>query len=275
MNKTKVSFLIPTFNEERNIKCTLDSVNWADEVFIIDSFSTDRCLEIAKKYPNVKIYQHKFENYANQKNWALDNLPFSNEWVFILDADERITSELRDEIKNIVQTPNNKTNGYYANRRFIFLGKWIKHCGWYPSWNLRLFKQGKARYEKRTVNEHMIVDGSVGFLKNDMIHENHKGIKDWIAKHNRYSTFEAQENYFKKKSKSSGRLFGDVMERRRFLKNLFYKLPFRPFLRFFYMYFLKLGFLDGSMGFIYCVLKAIQEFHINVKLKEVKLKNKR
>jgi len=272
--RINLSILIITLNEEKNIKHALESIKWANEIFVVDSFSIDRTLEIAKKYKNVKIFQHSFENFAKQRNWALNNLPWHNDWIFILDADERITPELRKEITEIILGPQNDIVAYWCARRFIFLNKWIKYADCYPSWMMKLFLRNKGRFEK-AVNEKMIVDGKTAYLKNDMVHENLKGIKDWIAKHNRYSTFETEEIYFKKKSKLPGRLFGDVMERRKFLKNLFYKLPFRPFLRFFYMYFLKLGFLDGSVGFIYCVLKAIQEFHINVKLKELKLKQQK
>jgi len=271
-----VSFLIPTLNEEKNIRCALDSVNWTAEVFIIDSFSQDKTLEIAQEYPNVKVYQHKFENYAAQKNWALDNLPFLKEWIFILDADERITPELKEEIIKITNDKNIKENGFYVNRRFIFLGRWIKHCGWYPSWNSRLFRKGKAHYEERAVNEHMIIEGEVGYLKNDMLHENHKGIFDWLEKHNRYSSLEAKEIYGvlhnKKETGLKSSFSGNSVERKRaFRERIMPKLPIFliPLLRFSQMYFLRLGILDGYAGFVFCILQAIQEFHTSIKLKEL------
>lgn len=277
MNKVNLSVLIPTFNEEKNIRYTLDSVGWASEVFIVDSFSADKTLEIARQYLNVRVFQHKFENYSAQKNWALDNLPWSNDWIFILDADEQITSELKEEITKIINDQNIQENGFYVNRRFIFLGKWIKHCGWYPSWNLRLFRQRKARYEDRAVNEHMIVSGPVGYLKNDMIHENHKGLFDWIKKHNKYSTLEAEELFKvlhqKKETGLKPSFFGDPIERKRAIRERIWSkipLPLIPCLRFFHMYFLRLGFLDGLPGFIFSFLQSVQEFHIAIKLKELK-----
>lgn len=277
MRNFNVSFLVITFNEEKNIGHALDGIDWADEVFVIDDSSRDKTLDIIKEYPNVSVFQHKFENYAAQKNWALDHLPWSNEWVFILDADEQITPELEEEIIKIINRPQTKECGFFVNRRFIFLGKWIKHCGWYPSWNLRLFRKGKARYEDRTVNEHMIVDGEVGYLKNNMIHENHKGLFDWIEKHNRYSSLEAKEVYgFSHKRKETGlspSFLGNPVERKRaFRERVMPKLPIFliPLLRFSQMYFLRLGILDGYTGFIFCTLQAIQEFNTSIKLKELK-----
>lgn len=275
MKLIPISILIPTLNEEKNIRYALESVKWASEIFVVDSFSIDKTEEICKEYLNVKFIQHKFEGYAKQKNWALDNLPWSNEWIFILDADEQITPELKEELVSIINNPQNDIECWYVNRRFIFLGKWIKHCGWYPSWNLRFFKKGKARYEDRAVDEHMIASGKVGYLKSDMIHEDHKGISAWIAKHNKYSTLEAEEQMKKRETGFRTKFFGaGPVEKKRVLKNLFYKLPCRPILRFLYMYFYKLGFLDGYAGFVFCVLRAFQEFYINIKIKELKLKKR-
>lgn len=277
MNKINVSFLVPIFNEEKNIRYALNSIDWADEVFVIDSFSQDKTLDIVKEYPNVRVFQHKFENYAAQKNWALDNLPFSREWIFILDADESIIPSLKEEIIQIVNNHEIKENGFYVDRRFIFLGRWIKHCGWYPSWNLRLFRSGKARYEDRTVNEHMIIDGEIGYLKNDMLHDNHKGLFDWIEKHNKYSSWEAKELHEslcdKKKTGLRSSFFGSQVERKRMVRErILPKIhpPLIPLLRFFHMYFFKLGFLDGMSGFIFSVLQSVHEFHIAIKLKELK-----
>ncbi len=276
MDKANLSVLIPTFNEEKNIRYALGSVNWAAEVFIIDSFGGDQTLEIAKEYSNVKIFQHKFENHAIQKNWAIDNLPFSKEWIFILDADEQIMPELKEEISKITNNSNTAEIGFYVDRRFIFLGKWLKHCGWYPSWNLRLFRKGRAYYENRSVNEHMIVDGKIGYLRNDMIHENHKGLFDWIEKHNRYSSLEAKEIYRflhnKEETGLNSSFLGSPVERKRaFRERIMPKLPIFliPLLRFFQMYFLRLGILDGYAGFVFCVLQAIQEFNTSIKLKEL------
>lgn len=271
--KINVSVLIPTLNEEKNISHAVESVQWADEIFIIDAFSADKTLEIARTYPNVQTFQHKWENYSQQKNWALDNLPFSNEWIFILDADERVAPELRDEIIKVVNNPYTEESGFYVNRRFIFLGKWIKHCGWYPSWNLRLFRRGRARYEDRAVNEHMICEEPIRYLKHDMIHENFQNLEDWLAKHNRYSTLEAKE--FLRQSRQTGlkaSLFskGSVERKRAIREKIVNYLPFRPLFLFVYLYIFRLGFLDGKIGFYFCCLRAIQQFHIDLKIKELR-----
>ncbi|MBI2633432.1 MAG: methyltransferase domain-containing protein [Parcubacteria group bacterium] len=272
IKKNGISFLIPAFNEEKNIRFALESCKWADEIFVIDNYSVDQTVAIAKEYSNVKVIQRPFDGYAAQKNWALDNLPWSNKWIFILDADEQITLLLKEELITLIADSSNDIDCWYVNRKFIFLGKWIKHCGWYPSWNLRFFKHSKARYENRAMDEHMISSGKIGYLKNDMLHEDHKGIEAWIAKHNRYSTLEANEQKTRKRSDIKTYLFSvHPIERKRAFKKLFYSLPCRPLLRFLYMYVVRLGFLDDSAGFIFCILRAVQEFYINIKLKELKL----
>jgi len=276
MVKINLSILLPTLNEEKNIKYALESVKWANEIFIIDSFSTDKTLEIAKNYSNVKIFQHPFENYSKQKNWALDNLFFSNDWIFILDADEQVTPELQKELIAFVFSGKKDVFGYYINRKFIFMGRWLKHCGWYPSWNLRLFQKGKARYEERAVHEHMMVqDANVGFFKNDLLHYDRRGLEAFIHRHNRYSTWEAREIYHvwyghKKGNLESASCCGQITFRRVLKERVWYKVPARSWLKFIYMYFWSRGFLDGVPGFIFCVLQAIQEFHINLKLKELR-----
>jgi glycosyltransferase involved in cell wall biosynthesis len=167
-SKAPISVLIPVKNEEQNIRACLESVKWADEIFVVDSHSEDKTVEIAQEYTDKIIQFHYVPGGPKKKNWSLENLPFAHEWVLIIDADERITPELRDEICDVIQ--RDETDGYYINRRFIFLGEWIKHCGWYPSWNLRLFKHLLGRYEllgtdeqasigDNEVHEHVILKG--------------------------------------------------------------------------------------------------------------------
>jgi glycosyltransferase involved in cell wall biosynthesis len=272
MGKNNISVLIPTYNEEKNIRYALESVSFASEVFVVDSFSSDATQKIVEEYPYATFVQHKFENYSKQKNWALDTLPFTNEWILILDADEQITSGLQGEILNVISKTNDIV-AYYINRRFIFLKKWIRYCGWYPSWNLRLFKKGRARYEERSVNEHMIAQGRTGYLKHDMLHDNHKSLAEWIEKHNKYSTMEAEE-YFKKNNTGLDKAIlgsGPVSRKRALKEKVFYRLPFRPLVLFLYLYVFRLGFLDGAIGFIFCCLRAVQQFHIDVKIKEIQI----
>src|SRR5947208_1753582 len=154
-----VDVLIQTFNEEENLPHTLASLRgWVNRVFIVDSGSTDRTVALAEEF-GATVVHHPWEGYAAQKNWALDNLPFQSNWILILDADEAVSTELRTEIEELVSRPLDSVPqaGFYLNRVFIFMGRQIRHCGYFPSWNLRLFKRGRARYEDRMVHEHMLV----------------------------------------------------------------------------------------------------------------------
>src|SRR5438105_3258073 len=230
MSKAPVSVMIPAKDEEVNLPFAIASViEWAQDVFVLDSGSTDRTKEVAESL-GAKFVHHAWEGYARSKNFGLDNLPFTTPWVFILDADEAITPQLRDEVIAVVTKPVNDNSAYYVNRFFIFLGKRIKHCGYYPSWNVRLLRRGKARYEEREVHEHMIVDGPVGYLKCDMEHNDRRGLAFSIAKHNHYSTLEAREMFKVLTSQSAadrGRLFGgSPVERRRWVKTVLWpRLP--------------------------------------------------
>jgi glycosyltransferase involved in cell wall biosynthesis len=283
-SKIPVSVLIPAKNEEANLPACLESVKRADEVFIVDSQSSDRSAEIAESY-GAKVVQFHFNgHWPKKKNWSLENLPFHNEWVLIVDCDERITPELWDEIAVAIQNPN--YNGYYLNRRVYFLGKWIRHGGKYPDWNLRLFKHQKGRYENLSteeirntgdneVHEHVILEGAVGYLKKDMEHMDFKDIYHWLDRHNRYSNWEARVylNMLTGKDDSAtigANLFGDAVQRKRFLRKVWVWLPFKPTLRFILFYIIRLGFLDGKAGYVYARLISQYEYQIGVKLYELK-----
>ncbi|MBD1936076.1 glycosyltransferase family 2 protein [Microcoleus sp. FACHB-68] len=282
--KIPVSVLIPAKNEEINLPACLSSVARADEVFLVDSQSTDRTCEIAEDY-GAKVVQFYFNNrWPKKKNWSLENLQFQNDWVLIVDCDERITEELWDEISQAILNQN--YNGYYLNRRVFFLGTWIRHGGKYPDWNLRLFKHEKGRYENlgteevpntgdNEVHEHVILKGQVGYLQNDMIHEDFRDIYQWIERHNRYSNWEARV-YFNliAGQDDSGTIganfFGDAVQRKRFLKRTWVRLPFKPILRFIVFYIIQLGFLDGRAGYIYARLISQYEYQIGIKLYELR-----
>lgn len=282
--KIPVSVLIPAKNEESNLPACLESVARADEVFVVDSQSSDRSIEISTNY-GANVVQFYFNGrWPKKKNWSLDNLPFRNQWVLIVDCDERITPELWDEIATVIQDPD--YNGYYLNRRVFFLGQWIRYGGKYPDWNLRLFKHKSGRYENlntedipntgdNEVHEHVILDGKVGYLKNDMLHIDFRDIYHWLERHNRYSNWEARVYYnILTGNDESGtigaNLFGDAVQRKRFLKKIWVKLPFKPLLRFILFYFIRLGFLDGKAGYIYGRLLSQYEYQIGVKLYELR-----
>lgn len=275
----KISVIIPALNEEKNIQLCLESIKWADEVFIVDSYSTDTTCSIASKYHNVKIAQFEAkERWAEKRNWALSNLPISNEWILMLDADEKVTPELKYEIAEVVNHNPKDKDGYYINFRIYFMGKWIKHCGWYPSWHLRLFKHKLGRYEDIEVNENLLFKGTVGYLKNYLVHQDLKDLYCLIDKHNKYSSSEARIYYrikhdtdFRKKLIKED-FFGEQPQRKRLLKRILVNLPFRPLFRFIYMYILRLGFLDGKVGFYFCVFYAFYEFCISLKIQELEKK---
>src|SRR5258706_971838 len=173
--RAPIAIIIPTKNEEVNLPFALASVaDWAEQVFVLDSGSTDRTEQIANQHGAQFVY-HPWEGYARQKNWGLDNLPITTPWIFILDADEVITPQLRDELTRIATANNCHEAGVYVNRYLIFLGKKIKHCGYYPSWNVRFFRRGKARYEERQGHEHMIVNGRAGYLKRGGMEQHDRG----------------------------------------------------------------------------------------------------
>jgi glycosyltransferase involved in cell wall biosynthesis len=281
--KLPVSVVIPARNEEANLPACLQSVARADEVFVVDSQSGDRSAEIAERYGANVVQFHFNGRYPKKKNWSLENLPFRNEWVLIVDCDERITPELWDEIAIALQNP--EFQGYYINRKVFFLGKWIRFGGKYPDWNLRLFKQALGRYENlgtegmrntgdNEVHEHVVLKGNVGYLKNDMLHIDFKDVYHWLERHNRYSNWEARVYYNLRHGQGDhgtigANLLGNAVQRKRFLKGIWVHLPCKPVLRFILFYFIRLGFLDGQAGFIYACLLSQYEFQIGVKLYEL------
>ncbi len=269
-----VTVIIPTRNEERNLQQTLAGVvNWADQIFVFDSFSNDRTLEIARE-AGVEVAQRVFDNFAAHKNWALDNLPIRNRWILFLDADERLTPELRSEIAAIVRDESSR-NGYYISRKNYFMGHWIRHAGMYPDWQLRLLRRGKGRYEERIVHEHIVVEGAAGYLKNPLEHNDFKGLDRWFDRHNDYTRMEAIEVRRVLDGDSSERIHGTLRsrgpERTRVFKEFAYKyLPCRALLVFVWMYFIRGGFLDGRVGARYCILRAFVDYQISVKLIEMR-----
>lgn len=272
-----IDVMIITHNEALNLPhCLAALKGWTNKVFVIDSGSTDGTQDIANSF-GACVVHHEWEGYARQKNWALENLPFESPWILIVDADEVITDELRDQLVQVASKPVDevKESGYQINRYFIFLGKRIRHCGYYPSWNLRFFKRGKARYEQRQVHEHMIVDGPVESLQGHMEHNDRRGLEVYMAKHNRYSTLEAAEivalDHSTTQSKIDAKLLGDPLQRRRWIKHHIYpKLPAKWLFRFLFMYVLRLGFLDGLTGLRFCLFISAYELLVQLKIVELR-----
>ena len=267
-----LSILIPAKNEADNLRACIASARFADEIVVVDASSADGTPDIARSL-GADVVDFKWDGqFPKKKNWALANVPWKHDWVFILDADERITPALADELRAIVTSAKPGHDGYYVNRRFWFLDGWLNHCGYYPSWNLRLFRHRLGRYEQfsgvsdtgsgdNEVHEHVIMQSPAGHLRHEMEHHAFPTIGIWVEKHNRYSNWEARLlcSTPAGQEASNARLTPALARKRR-LKHLAGRLPFRPSLRFFYHYVIRAGFLDGYRGYVFCRLMAFYEF---------------
>lgn len=275
-----ISILIPAKNEAANLRDCIASARFADEIVVVDSGSTDGTAELARSL-GAQVVDFKWDGtFPKKKNWALAHVPWKHEWVFILDADERITPALAEELRAVVNAP--ACDGYYVNRRFWFLDGWLLHCGYYPSWNLRFFRHRTGRYEQlnglgdtgsgdNEVHEHVILDGRSGHLLHEMEHYAFPTISIWVEKHNRYSNWEARLLLSETGAQAaSAALLTPALARKRRLKRLASRLPFRPLLRFVYHYVLRAGFLDGYRGYAFCRLMAFYEFLGAAKAAELK-----
>lgn len=269
-----ISVLILTLNEEANLPRCLESVSWCDDIVVLDSYSTDRTVEIARA-AGARVIQRRFDNWAAHQNWALENIEFKHPWVYYSDADEVVTPDLREEMQRVTADSSNAHVAYRLRYKNYFMGRWIRRCGIYPTWILRLFRPQKVRWE-RLVNPVPVVDGTEGRLQSHFEHYSfNKGLNAWFEKHNRYSWQEAEESL---KSLARGEFdwrdifAADPATRRRALKELSFRLPCRPLLRFLYMFIWKRGFLDGWAGFTYCRLLTIYEYMIVLKMRELRLR---
>lgn len=254
-----VSVVILTLNEACNLKQALDSVcGWAEQVFVLDSFSSDGTVDIARER-GCHVAQHRFVDYASQRNHALECLPIQTEWVLFLDADEWVPEPLRREISELVLS-NPVENGFMVRFRLIWRGTWIRR-GYYPTWILRLFRHGKARCEQRAVNEHLLVEGEVGQLCNDLMHEDHKPLEVWMAKHVAYARREAMEMMKAQTAEHlDARLFGTQPQRVRWIRQrVWSRLPLlsRPWVYFGYRYVARGGFLEGPEALAFHTLHAL------------------
>lgn len=265
------SIYILTYNEEIDIADCIKSALLSDDIIIVDSYSSDRTIEIASDYP-VRIVQNRFESHGKQRTWMLKEVETKYEWVYILEADERMTPELFAECLTAIKSQ--RAIGYYVAERVMFMGKWIPHSTQYPRYQMRLFDKSKVWFDDYGHTEREVCDGKTSFLKATYPHyTSGKGLSRWIEKHNRYSTDEAEETIRQlEKGKVSWKtlVFGkSEVERRRALKDLSLRLPFRPVVRWFYMYFILRGFLDGKAGFAWCTLQAFYEYLILLKVEEM------
>jgi glycosyltransferase involved in cell wall biosynthesis len=265
------SILILTKNEEANLPSCLESVAWCDDVVILDSFSDDRTCELARG-EGARVFQRTFDDFGAQRNFALDEITFKHPWVFHLDADERFNDELRLECERVIG--RNEHSAYFVPNRIIFLGRWIKHSTQYPYPQVRLLKVGEVRFAKsgHGQREDQARRG-VGHIHAAYDHFNFsKGIADWVEKHNRYSSGEAAELLASCAGSVdwNGVFSGDTMRRKRSLKQIHARLPGRWLVKFLYLYIVRLGFLDGYPGFVYCLLQGFYDFLIVAKVRETR-----
>ena len=240
----KISAIIITCNEEKNIRRCLSSVDWADEIVVADSGSTDDTKKIASEFTQ-KVFDIRWEGFGKAKDFARDKA--AHQWILSLDADEMVTEDLRKEIQRAIESKE-AFNGYYIPRKSNFLGKWIGHGGWYPDYVLRLLKKDKARFNHSVVHEKVEVEGKTGYLRNDLLHYTDPNLDHYLGKLNKYTSLSAEELLRKGK------------------RATFMDIVFRPLMVFFKMYFAKKGFLDGLYGLILAVSSAFHVFSKYVKL---------
>ncbi len=271
-----LSVIIPTLNEELNLPDCLTSISpYFAHVFVVDSLSTDRTLEIARDH-GAHVEQNPFEGYAKQLNWARDNLPLKTDWIVYFAADERLTPALRQELAQQTQPGATEHAGFFIPQRYVFMDRLLEHGGWAPSYQLRLFRRSAGRWEERAIHEIPVVEGTLGYLKHPYVHHDARDISHFVQKHNRYSTLEAEEAVAELLGTGSGRklftgsLFGDTMARRRWIKTkLWPRLPARFLIKFFHQYVVKRGFLDGRQGYYFALLHAFYEMLIAAKTHEL------
>jgi glycosyltransferase involved in cell wall biosynthesis len=279
MSRIPLSVIIPVKNEAANLPRCLASVTWAGEIWVVDSHSSDDTAQIASA-AGAQVVQFEFNgSWPKKKNWALENLPLAHEWVLLLDADETLPPEAESEIARLISQPGGP-DGYWINRRFNFLGQWLRHA-YYPNWNLRLFRHRLGRFEQLTeaatesgdveVHEHVIVRGPTGRLRAEMDHYAFPTVSAFIEKHNRYSNWEARVAF--ERAHGRGLPQDSSAGLRRLLRRISLHLPARPLLRFLYVYLWQRGFLDGRAGYYFARLHATYEFLCVAKTYELRLLN--
>lgn len=278
--KLPVSVIVAARNEEKNLPRCLAALREVGEVYVIDSQSTDATPEIARTFGAKVVQFHYQGGWPKKRQWAMENLDFAYGWILLVDADEALTPELAEEIRRAIQDP--AFNGYYISLRMHFLGKVLRH-GDASFWKLALFRRGKGRYECRLrdqdasmadmeIHEHVVAEGPTSRLEHPLIHHNVESLSHYIQKHDEYSNWESRVLLQAESSRTElpPAFFGTQAQRRRWLKKKLYAVPGSPVLLFVYRYFLRLGFLDGVPGLIYCGFQAVQMFHTKAKIYELK-----
>ncbi|WP_010136864.1 glycosyltransferase family 2 protein [Ochrovirga pacifica] len=275
MNTPTITAIILTYNEEIHIKRCIDSLKKdVDTIIVVDSFSKDKTVAIAEEN-GALIYQNPFVNQAIQFNWALDHCEIKSEWILRIDADEYLESQ--KSIKSFLSKLASETDGILIKRKIVFLEKELLHGGWFPKFNLRIFRNGNGRCEERWMDEHIIVMGNVVESDIVLVDKNLNSLKWWIDKHNKYAEREVADFFWEqtKKESVSPKFWGTEAERKRFLKLAYINFPLflRPIMNFLYRYIIRMGFLDGTSGFVWHVLQGFwYRFLVDAKIYELKLK---
>jgi glycosyltransferase involved in cell wall biosynthesis len=265
-----ISVIILTHNEETNIGRCLDSVSWSDDILVVDSFSEDRTVEISKRC-GARVIQRAFDDFSSQRNFASEQGNLKYEWVLHLDADEIVTPELRAELQGAAFGDK---DAYRVSSKLIFCGKFLRHAGLFPWYQVRFGRKQALRFKQVGHGQRETLEPSrIGTLKSSLLHFNFsKGLSDWIERHNRYSTAEAQNvhGYADANIPILDLLSTETDRRRRAAKKIFRRLPCRAIIRFIYVYLFRGGILDGKVGFTYCRLLAWYEWLIVLKEREIK-----
>ncbi len=266
-----ISILILVKDEEEHLPKLLDTLDGFEDVVVFDSLSTDRTVEIAKDR-GCRVYERPFDDWAAHQNWAMDHIEFKHRWVFYLDADERMTPELREEISAIAALETPPHVAYFCRRKNFLMGRWLKHA-MSSGFVMRFFQPGHIRFTRK-MSVQPVLDSPAGYLKEQFIHYHFsRGFQQWFEKHAWYAGLEAEEwdKAIRETPLSLGALFSlDGVRRQQALKRLSYHLPFRPFLKFLHMYVMKLGVLDGGPGFHCCCLMGVYEYMIGLRYRELK-----
>lgn len=271
VTRAPVTAIILTCNEAANIAACLRSLDWVDEIVLVDSGSSDETLALARSVrTDARVLTHAFEDFGAQRDWALDHAAPRHPWVLFLDADERSHDAFAAAVRRAIAEPGEKV-GFYLCARNYFFGQWLKRCTLFPSWQLRLLRVGEVRYRKEGHGQREVTEGALGYLREPYDHYPFsKGVRAWIDRHNVYSSEEVELiRALRHERLALKELFArDAVRRRRCLKRLAAKVGFRPLLRFVYLYVLRLGFLDGRAGLHFCLLWMAYDIHITVKLVE-------
>jgi len=269
-DEPRLSVCVVTYNEEVRVRRTLESLKWADEIIVVDGPSTDRTEEICREYTN-NFYKYPYvSNLSLKKNFSFSKA--TGDWIMYIDADEVVTDQLALEVRKTLKNDQD-FDGFYIPRRNICFGKWIKHCGWYPDFTLRLFKRGRGEFPAKHVHEALRVNGKAGYLTDPVDHYTYNSISQYIDKLNFFTSFEAEYAVSLMDEEKKWRyrdFFRDGHSRKPIIRDIWSRyVPCKPVVRFFYTYVWKRGFLDGYYGFLICVFSAFYDFVQDSKRREL------